>query len=48
MSEADTQNVNSDTTRLENYFCGIGWNCLRIADGVGRVQSLQFNAGTVF
>jgi hypothetical protein len=47
-SDVDTQNVKTDTTRLENYFCGIGWNCPRVADGVRRVQSLQFNAGTVF
>jgi hypothetical protein len=37
-----TQNVKTDTTGLENYFCGIDWNCPRVADGVRRVQSLQF------
>ena len=37
----------ADTSRLENYFCGIGCNCPRIADSVRRAQILQFNAGSV-
>jgi len=31
MSDADTQNVKTDTSRLENYFRGIDWNCPRYA-----------------